>query len=168
MSSIRQDIERRKRQVCVPPFFPGSPDDYTYVPESCRKKASSASTARARRTRQLEQELAEVRGWLAANPLEPAPEALDFADAVSNVAIARRVLKKTAELYTVLLRTVQTCFARVVDSAERGRQPSALARLDQAMRQDAPAEMRRDARVAHKIRHGVLTMVEAHLRSAKP
>ncbi len=166
MSSIRRDIERRKRELCVPPFFPGSPDDYTYVPESCRKKTSAASTARVRRTRLMEQELAEVRGWLAANPMDPAPEALDAVDAISNVATARRALKKTAELSNAMLRAVQACFARVVDPAERRRQPSVLARMDQAMRQEAPEGLRRDARVAFKIRRGVLTMVEAHLRSA--
>ncbi len=167
-ASLRHALERRKREVCVAPLFPGSPDDYRYVPESCRKKVPSGTgrTGNSRRVR-MEQELTEVRAWLAAHPLPRAPPPVNLANAVTNVAFARRGLKMAADMTNMMLNAVQACFAHVVDPAERRRQPSALARLEQALPGSVPEVYRRNhERVLHKIRHGVMTMMEAHLRSA--
>jgi hypothetical protein len=37
--SLRHELERRRLEVCVEPYFPGGPDAHVYVPETCRKKA---------------------------------------------------------------------------------------------------------------------------------
>jgi len=51
-SSVGQQLAMRRTQLCRPPFFPGQPDDYRYVPETCvRKRRTPARPAQQRQQR---------------------------------------------------------------------------------------------------------------------
>jgi hypothetical protein len=176
MQSIARELERRRRDTCVEPEFPGGPSAYRYVPEKCvliarpRRQNGQASASSRRTPHQqvatgsravLQSELEQVRRILSseqeANAARSAASAQRVRETIQKhpkiIAVAKsRALKRRTSL---MMRAVEL-FKDCNKNELRERYPNVSQRFDFVVRSDPP-----DDHSTLKLR--VMTIMEAHL-----
>jgi hypothetical protein len=178
MQSIARELERRRREACVEPEFPGGPSAYRYVPEKCvliarRRRQSGQASAPSRRASHhqqqvttgsraiLQNELEQVRRILQREQESNAERAAASAQRVREtiqkhpkiIAVAKsRAMKRRTSL---MMRAVEL-FKDCNKNEFRERYPNVSQRFDFVVRDDPP-----DDHSTLKLR--VMTIMEAHL-----
>lgn len=151
MSDLARQLQRRRNEVCVPPEFPGTPDDYRYVPERCVPRRPRPSGERRSRPGKLTRsgvrtELEVVRAVLrTTQQRSQVPEFTDMRNAREFVVEYRKLVIKASDL-----------FRAMIQRSARAAHPDPVARFE-ALGADV------DPVLMPAVRRQVFKLLEAHL-----
>jgi hypothetical protein len=161
-SDVRRALDKRERQVCKEPKYPGGPREWRYVPETCRRRERGEGRTRSAGSLH-QQQLAVIERWLAAHPERlPDPPAQVPQNPQQVAQVLQLILKKSAAMQKV----TNSMFAAMVSKAAQREHADPNARFAAAWRDlSLPTLLPRTANLMTRTKQAVYKLMVIHLRA---